>query len=292
VKAVSFVSDGESTCSPYLVKAIKHGKQNGLDMALGTNGYLLDYFKLKEILPSLIYIRFNISAIIDNRYADIHGVPKEYLRKVLNNVSYAVSIKQELNLPVTIGLQMVLLPQYADQIIPLATYGKILGVDYTIIKHCSDDENGSLGVDYSKYFELNSILKKAESLSNPQYQVAVKWSKIMSGGKRSYSRCYGPAFIMQFSGSGLVAPCGMLFNDKYRKYHIGNIAEQSFKEIWKSKRYWDVINELSSDRFDAQTMCGSLCLQHKCNEYLDDVVNGNHLPEPPSGNPPQHRNFV
>jgi len=44
-------------------------------------------------------------------------------------------------------LQMVLMPEYADQIIPLARLGKELRPDYLVIKHCSDDEDGSLGVD-------------------------------------------------------------------------------------------------------------------------------------------------
>ena len=48
VKAVSFVSDGESTCSPHLYDAILRGRQNGLDMALGTNGYLLKDDRLEE----------------------------------------------------------------------------------------------------------------------------------------------------------------------------------------------------------------------------------------------------
>src|SRR4030043_199312 len=38
VKAISFVSDGESTCSPHLYDALIHGYKNGLNMALGTNG--------------------------------------------------------------------------------------------------------------------------------------------------------------------------------------------------------------------------------------------------------------
>jgi MoaA/NifB/PqqE/SkfB family radical SAM enzyme len=62
VKAVSFVSDGESTCSPHLYDAIVRGRSNGLDMALGTNGYLLRDDRLEDILPSLTYLRFNISA--------------------------------------------------------------------------------------------------------------------------------------------------------------------------------------------------------------------------------------
>ena len=102
----------------------------------------------------------------------------------------------------------------------------------------------------------------------------VKWSKIKSGENRSYSRCYGAPFMIQISGSGLVAPCGMLFNEKYKRYHIGNITEKRFKDIWKSEEYWEVMNHLASVQFDAKTMCGTLCLQHKVNEALDNHVKG------------------
>jgi sulfatase maturation enzyme AslB (radical SAM superfamily) len=161
-----------------------------------------------------------------------------------------------------------------------------------VIKHCSDDENASLGVDYSRYEVMVDVLKEAEELSSGDYLVRAKWSKILSGGKRSYSRCYGPPFIMQFSGSGLVAPCGMLFNSKYNKYHIGNIAETPFKELWKSERYWEVINLISSEQFDARTMCGSLCLQHKVNEYLGELKRGGITLREPGGAPPMHGNFI
>lgn len=292
VKAISFVSDGESTCSAHLYDAILKGKANGLDMALGTNGYLLKDERLEEILPALTYIRFNISAAQPQRYAEIMGCRKDCLSKVYNTIRHAVKIKKEKNLPVTIGLQMVLMPQFVDQVIPVAKLGKELGVDYTVIKHCSDDEKRKLGVDYSKYFELIDILKEAESLSSDGYLVKAKWSKILSGGKRNYLQCYGPPFIMQFSGSGLVAPCGMFFNKRYKKYHIGNIADTPFKKIWQSERYWEVLDLIASKEFDARTMCGSLCLQHKVNEFLweqkhnEAVFNNSELPVP------MHVNFI
>ena len=292
VKAISFVSDGESTCSPYLYDAILRGKENGLDMALGTNGYLLKDEKLRDMLPCLTYLRFNVSAADPVRYAQIMGCPEKYFYKVYDTIKESVKIKKECSLSLTIGMQMVLMPDFKDQIIPMAKLGKELGVDYMVIKHCSDDENGSLGVDYSKYFDLIETLKEAERYSGEGYIVKAKWSKILSQGKRRYSQCYGPPLMMQMSGSGLVAPCGMLFNDKYKKFHIGNIAEKSFKELWKSERYWEVIDLIASEKFDARTMCGTLCLQHKINEFLWDLKNGDLSIEKPEGAAPMHMNFI
>ena len=140
--------------------------------------------------------------------------------------------------------------------------------------------------------KVRDLLHEAESLSDSEYQCTVKWSKIQAQGTRSYQRCYGAPFLIQISGSGLVAPCGMLFNEKYKKFHIGNICEQSFKEIWKSERYWEVMNYLASPDFNAQKMCGSLCLQHKVNEALDNLVKEKIELEHPKGEVPQHLAFV
>lgn len=292
VKAVSFVSDGESTCSPYLYDTILRGKSNGLDIALGTNGYLLKDERLEEILPCLTYLRFNISAGEPAAYAQIMGCPEKCFHKVCQTIRNCVEIKKKKGLTVTLGLQMVLIPELAGQIMPFAELGKELSVDYAVIKHCSDDEKHSLGVNYAGYFELIDKLKEVENYSTQNYLVKVKWSKILSGGERSYTRCLGPAFIMQFSGSGLVAPCGMLFNHRFRDFHIGNIAQTSFKTLWQGKRYGDVLDYLASDKFNAQTDCGSLCLQHKVNEFLWDIKTGRASLQSPLSQAPEHINFI
>jgi MoaA/NifB/PqqE/SkfB family radical SAM enzyme len=292
VKAVSFISDGESTCSPYFMDAVLHGKANGLDIGVATNGYLLDADRLEELLDAVTYLRFNISAGEPHRYAEIHGCTEKCFHKVSDTIKKAVGIKRNRGLDVTIGTQMVLLPEFQDQVLPLAKLGKELGVDYLVIKHCSDDEFGTIGVQYDKYDALTSILKDAEAMSDAGYAVRAKWSKIMSNGKRLYDKCYGPPFMIQLSGSGLVAPCGMLFNDRYKgKFHIGNIVDTSFKELWQSDRYWEVMDRIASDSFDVDTMCGCLCLQHKINEYLWSVKREGVAPQP-IGSRPLHHNFI
>ena len=292
VKAVSWVSDGESACSPHLKAALLRGRDNGLDMALATNGALLRHDELDEILPTLTYLRFNCSAGEEHRYREIMGARPQDFERVLATIQRCVAIKRARALDVTLGLQMVLMPQFADQILPVARLGKELGVDYTVIKHCSDDERHSLGVDYAAYPALTGQLEQAEALSTDGYLVRAKWSKILSGGARGYTSCLGPPFILQFSGSGLVAPCGMLFNRRYSAYHIGNLAETSFKELWQSDRYWEVMRAIRSEGFNPQVDCGTLCLQHNVNELLWGLAGGQAALEAPRGDPPAHINFI
>ena len=293
VKGISFVSDGESTISPAFIDACKRGHELNLSMAVGTNAFVLTENKLEQLLPYLTYLRVNFSAGERKRYAEIMGCKESSYDRVCQNIKDMVKIKKRDNLDVTIGMQMVLMPKDADQIIPLAKLGKELKVDYSIIKHCSDNEDGGLKINYKDYDKLHNLLKKAENYSDKNYKCVIKWSKIKDEGIRKYQRCFGAPFMIQISGSGLIAPCGMLFNEKYKKFHIGNIVEERFKKIWESDHYWQVMNYLASPDFNAQKMCGTLCLQHKVNESLDSYIKGEiDLTKSKNSPKPQHINFI
>ena len=90
---------------------------------------------------------------------------------------------------------MVLVPEFKDEILPFAKLAVDLGVDYGVIKHCSDDEFGTLGIDYSKYEEMYPQLIEAEKMSNENTKVIVKWSKIKDKGLPSYNRFYTTIFV-------------------------------------------------------------------------------------------------
>jgi MoaA/NifB/PqqE/SkfB family radical SAM enzyme len=292
VRSISLVGDGESTLSNAFEHSIVYGDELGISMAVGTNAQVINREKAEKILKHLTYLRVNFSAGERDRYAQIMGVKPEWYDEVCQNIRDMVAIKERDGLDVTIGIQMVLMPQDGDQILPFARLGKELGVDYAVVKHCSDDEYGTLGVDYSGYSALHDDLTEAESLSTDDYKVVIKWSKIKEEGTRSYQRCYGPPFMVQVSGSGLVAPCAMTMNDRYSKFHIGNICEESWWDIWNGDRYWEVMGYLSSDDFNAQKMCGTLCLQHKVNESLDQHIKGTKKLQAATGAKPMHINFV
>jgi hypothetical protein len=129
-------------------------------------------------------------------------------------------------------------------------------------------------------------------MSNENTKVIIKWDKIKDKGKPSYNRFYGPQFLLQISGSGLVAPSGMFFNARYSKLHIGNFVDERFKDIFKSNRYSKIMDYLASPSFDAQTMMGTLPIQHYASEALDNHLKGITRINLRSGPKPLHVNFL
>lgn len=295
VKSVSLISDGESTISKSYVPFIQYAASLGIDVGNATNAWEWGAEKIEAVLPHLTWVRFTVAAGRPESYAKIMFKGPEHTQvfdKAMANIRYAVEYKKKHNLPVTLGIQMVLLPEYKDEIIPFSQLAIDLGVDYGVIKHCSDDENGSLGVDYSKYEPLYGTLDAAEKMSTEQTKIIVKWEKIMDKGKPSYSRFYGPQFLLQISGSGLIAPSGMFFNAKFSKLHIGNFTEERFIDMFKSDRYWRAMDYLASPAFNSQTMMGTLPIQHYVSVALDNHVKEIEKIKPAVGNKPMHVNFL
>jgi MoaA/NifB/PqqE/SkfB family radical SAM enzyme len=295
IRSVSLVSDGESTLAKAYVPFIQHAAELGIDVGNATNAWEWDEEKIEAVLPHLTWVRFTVAAGRPESYAEIMYKGPEHTEvfdRAIKNIKYAVELKKRKNLKVTLGIQMVLMPSIKDEIIPFAQLGLDLGVDYAVIKHCSDDETHTLGIDYTQYESLHGLLQQAESMSTDDTKVIVKWSKIKDGDKPTYSRFYGPQFLLQISGSGLVAPSGMFFNARYSKLHIGNFTEERFIDIWKSERYWRAMNYLASTAFDAQTMMGTLPIQHYVSVALDNHAKGIQRIEQGPFPKPLHSNFL
>jgi len=290
VKGVSLISDGESSIVPFYAESIEHGAKVGLQMGIGTNGKVLKKPMLEKILKHLSYLRFNFSGGTREGYSRIMGVKPEWYDIVIQNVKDAMEIKRRDNLPVTINMQLVCDPKNEAELMPFAQLASQIRPDYAIIKHCADDVDGTLGTDYTKYAKLNETFDKIEAMGDESFRVIVKRDRMKDEGKRDYSKCYGPPFITQMSGNGLIAPCGFLFNEKYKAFHIGNICDTRFKDIFQSDRYWSVMNYLASDDFDPRKRCGPNCLQTQTNSFLFHYVNGRKTL--PIGKAPPHLGFL
>ncbi len=295
IKAVSLVSDGESTLSKAYVPFIQHASKIGIDIGNATNGWEFEQEKVDQVLPHMKWVRFTVGAGTPEGYSKIMYKSEAHTQvfdRAMKNIRYAVELKKKLKLDVTLGIQMVLTPEFKDEIIPFSKLALDLGVDYGVIKHCSDDELGTLGIDYSKYEAMYPLIREAEKMSTDNTKIIAKWSKIKDEGVSSYNRLYGPQFLLQLSGTGLVAPSGQFFNARYSKLHMGNFTEERFIDIFKSNRYSKIMDYIASPSFDAQTMMGTLPITHYVNEALDNHAKGIRKITPNYGPKPLHVNFI
>lgn len=278
VKAVGFLGDGEPMMHPGVYDAVAAGKLAGLDMALATNGVLMKEERLKELLTSLTWIRFNISAGTPATYASVMGVDEKVFHIVVENIRRCVAIKRASSLPVVIGIQMVLVPECFEDVVPFATMGLELGVDYAVVKQCAERDDKGQAPTMDDFERNKHLLEQAESLSTDDYNVIIKWQKISNDGVKQYDYCYGCEFLPQISGNGDVYCCGAWFGNP--DFLIGNINQQSFKEIVAGSRYSEVMQRVKNE-VNVHLDCGNNCRQNEINEFLWKLKN-----------PPEHVNFI
>lgn len=280
VRSMAFIGEAEPLLNPHVYEAIVCGKKSGVDISLGTNGTLFDTGRDgEEALEHLSWLRFNLSAASDQAYRRIHG--SDLFPVVLEKIRHVVAVKRRLGLEVTIGLQMVLIPENLDQVLPLARLGRELGVDYLVVKQCSDTVDNTLGVfnRLGEYAGFSEALAAAEGLSTDGYAVIIKWQKVTNRGVRSYCRCLGVPFLLYSSGDGRLYPCGMFFRQREEEFRLGDLVKSSFREILESDRYWDVVRRVGE--IDVRNDCYANCRTDSINDFLWKLKHS-----------PEHVNFI
>jgi molybdenum cofactor biosynthesis enzyme MoaA len=279
IKSMTITGDGEPTLNPWVYEAIQLGYKNGLDIGFATNGIKITEDQLNILLRYCTWIRFNLSAVDREAYKQVHGVDK--WETVQENIRLAVKFKKRFKYNCTIGLQMVLIPQCVDQVVPEAQFAVRMGVDYFVIKQFSDPGCDAMSrFDMSLYDQERTldVLRAAETTSTENTKIIPKWGMIRDKGKRRYDRCVDCALLFQISGSGKCYPCGYLFGDE--RYCYGDLHQSTLKEILDSERYWAVVRHMR-ENFDVHTECKGACRHDFTNAFIWDYL---HQPE--------HINFI
>jgi radical SAM protein with 4Fe4S-binding SPASM domain len=208
----------------------------------------------------------------------VHQTREIDFQRVINNLKKAVEFRNKNKLNCTIGVQSVLLPENADEMVNL---GKIIrdeiGADYFVIKPFSQ-EPSSINrlyedIDY-RSMTLRANEKKLKALENENFKVSYR-SETMSNyhedQENRYTTCYStPIYMAYLMAEGSVYGCKDHLLDT--NFCYGNINKNTFTEIWKGERRREgieyVLNELDVSK------CRVNCRMDKVNRYLFDLKEG------------------
>jgi MoaA/NifB/PqqE/SkfB family radical SAM enzyme len=279
VRSITIAGDGEPALNPALYDMVDAAKDAGLDIGLCSNGVLLEEDKLPGLLTALSFLKFTFQATTKESYKRIHR--SNDFDRALTTIRKCVDIKNALKLNVALGIQMVLIPEVASEIVPLARLGRDIGVDYVQIKPCSFVDNrhgrGMKNYDPADYPTYRGLLEEAEKCSTENYKVFIKWGDLQSLGTRPYDVCYGTAFLHHVMSDGRVHPCPTFIDDK--GFCFGDLTRNSYPEILAGAQYVDAIRKITNE-VDVHTRCGRFCRQNGINAFLWQIMNA-----------PEHVNF-
>jgi radical SAM protein with 4Fe4S-binding SPASM domain len=271
VKSIVFAGNGEPTLHKNTFDAIILAKSLGIDVALSTNGALLEDEHFDILAKNLTWIRFSFNGGSSENYSLVHQTNKNDFDKVIANIKKLKQTKDRLKSDITIGTQYVLIPENKDFVIDNAILLKSIGVDYFSIKHFYDHSHNEFETkeEITDTF-LDNLKQKTKQLSDDKFTFILR-NRDNLNTKRIYNKCYGLEFIVFIDERGDVYSC---FSHQYDKKTImGNIFEDNFKNIFNSAMKKDSIDYINNC-IDKDN-CQPNCRHHQINEYLWKLKNPN-----------------
>lgn len=261
-KSVMICGHGEPLLNPEVLAIVRLAAAR-MSVSMTTNGWALTAAKL-PLIDNLEWLRFSVNGCTPENYGKIHGTSDAAFVQVLANIGAAVARKQELKLPVTIGTQLVLLPENQSLVVHLAEQLKGLGVDYFSVKPYSQHplSINRRQVDYQDLLWLGQALKPLE---DERFRVIFRAAAMRQAGSgKSYERCHGIHFLSFISANGDLWACNVFAGDQ--RYLLGNGEREQLRDIWLGERRQQVLAYIANDLDLAE--CRDLCRMEACNSYL------------------------
>ncbi len=265
VKSVMFAGAGEPLLYKPLARMIHHAAKVGIDTSITTNGVLLTkpFAEQSFRAERLRWIKVSINGGDSDSYRVIHHAKPGDFDLVLRNLEEAVRVREQLGSRVTLGAQIVALPETdglhpksllripsnIHTIEPLAKRLRDIGVDYLVVKPYSQHEMSSdtRAVYHDvNYRDANQWMEPLEALSTDRFRVIARTQTMQEHGQdhRGYTTCHATPFLWAYiEADGNVWGCsaylGRTEGDKRfgdDRFLYGNIEGQAFSDIWRSEK--------------------------------------------------------
>lgn len=275
VRSVMFAGEGEPMLHKEIDRMVVAAAEAGIDTSFTTNATIISDAFIDNALPHVSWLKASVNAGTAATYAAIHRAKAGDFDKVLRNLKRLADERRRRGLRCTLGAQILLLPENADEIVTLARICRDeIGLDYLVVKPYSQ-HNLSVtqtyrDVDYAKYQPLRTALA---AFDNERFQVVFRdntMQKHDAGNQDRYPRCLAtPAFWAYVMASGAVYGCSAYLLDQ--RFEYGNVNAQDFASIWEGERRRDSFRFVRHELDIRQ--CRVNCRMDEVNRYLDRLVN-------------------
>ena len=261
VKSVMFAGEGEPLLHKQINQICDYALAGGLDVAFTTNGVLLD--KLDPI-NDLSWVKVSLNAGTRDTYSKVHRTKPEDFDRVVANLKAFVLNRGRC----TIGAQMILLPENQHEVDQFKKLGEDIGLDYTVVKPYSQHKSSTTH-QYENFKPNIVVVHKTTGVGISLPPMIIRQNAIETK-EIPYKKCLSTPYLWAYiMANGDVYSCSAyLLDDRFK---LGNINEQTFKEIWqgeKRRKNWELMKSLDIKE------CRVNCRMNQSNIYLNEVIEG------------------
>lgn len=267
VRGLVFAGDGEPFMNRATIPAMVAARKAGADVAASTNGALLTEKDFPAIAENLTWVRFSVNGGTPEAYAEVHRCGPETFEQVLSGIRGLVDEKERRGADLTVGVQLVLLPENIDTVENLAKRVRETGADYYVMKPFYHHAENPYGRDFTMdYGNRRDTLENVETHSRDGFTAKMRWNTVAST-QRTYTRCIGWPFFIYVRTDGKVLPC--LARHGEDRLVIGDLSEADFLKIWESDRKKEVAEVMAG--IDVSE-CQPNCRHHAINRFLWEIT--------------------
>lgn len=267
VKAIEFQGGGEPTVHPDLPDLMEMALAHGMDVALVTNGVLVNE-KLLRVLPACSWVRFSLDAGRAETYAKVRESSPSVFEKVKQNIARVVKSRRSFN-NLVIGVGFVVTRDTLHEMIEGARIAKELGADLIRFSPVyGEPEDVQLSY-------LDQAAGMADFVARTYGDERFKVYNLMRKRyeKPDYHFCAYQHFTTYIGADLNVYRCCLTaYNERGL---IGSIKNQTFRALWESQA-----KEENMRGFDAKGCDG--CRFNDANRVVNFILD----------DPPNHVNYV
>lgn len=276
VKSVMFAGEGEPLLHKDISSIVELAGGAGIDVSFTTNATVMRDDFLERALPHIAWIKVSLNAGRPETYAAIHRTKPDDFHRVVDNLKRAVAARRAHGWNCTLGAQILLLPENADEIEDLAYLCRDeIGLDYLVVKpysqHCYSETRRYENIDYSNFLNFGD---KLASLSTERFSVVFRrhtMNKYAAGAQDRYCTCHATPFFWAYvMADGTVYGCSAYLLDE--RFAYGNLNDAGFQAIWEGEQRRRNFHYVRKELDIAE--CRRNCRMDEVNRYLDRLSGG------------------
>jgi len=265
VKSITFTGGGEPLCNPATPKAMNLCKYLGVQCGLVTNGGLI-HKNLKRIAHNCTFCRVSLDAGTKTTHDLLHN--PNYGRD-FNGILKDIKTLKTINPNLTVGVAFLVHNENYREIELATKKVKNTGADYIQIRPVIQGITLSTA---SKAKELLKISYKHSDDNFKVYGIMHRFNEIFDI-KRRFRKCRTTPLIASIGADLNMYICCQLRGNP--DYIIGNLKDNTFKEIWGSKQHKEIINSIDINNCP-------VCRYIPYNEIIEKTIINDSM----------HRNFL